>query len=164
VALDTYTSNNAIRAVLGVEEDELPDSIVDLEMYDQYLQGDLLDISANLPAGFATVVAIAEESRTAAQAKLYRAVKMFAPYSVAVFLGPSVPLMAQKGITDGKAALARFSLDPYKETLARVQAMYEKLRTALIAAYAGYVGSPSAAGTRTYFTGATPDYDPITGV
>jgi hypothetical protein len=163
VALEDYTSQDEVRAALGVDSDELSDATLDLDMYYQYLLVELRSISATLLTDFATVVGIAEGSRSAAQAALFAAVKLFAPYAVAVFVLPSLPLLAQKALTDGKASVTRFSGEPYKDTSERVQAMYEKLRTDLITASGTYLGSSSVSSLRPFLSAVGLAVDPVTG-
>jgi hypothetical protein len=163
VALEDYTSQDEVRAALGVDSDELSDATLDLDMYYQYLLVELRSISATLLTDFATVVGIAEGSRSEVQAALFAAVKLFAPYAVAVFALPSLPLLAQKALTDGKASVTRFSGEPYKDTSERVQAMYEKLRTDLIAASGTYLGSSSVSSLRPFLSAVGLAVDPVTG-
>lgn len=161
--LEDYTSQDEIRAAVGSTDEELPDTVLDLPMYIQFLLAELRGIGANLPADFAVVVAIAEESRTTAQQNFYEAVRLFCPWAVAVFILPALPLIAQKSITDGKAAISRFAGEPWKQTQTDVKAMYERLRTALLAVYGVYLGSVSSTSARPYARVSSPATDPVTG-
>jgi len=161
VALEFYTTEDEIRAALGVDPDELTDATLDLDMYLQFLLVKLRSISPSLPADYATVASIDEGTRTDEEAALYSGVKLFAPYAVAVFTLPALALMAQKQVTDGKAGVARFAGEPYKETMARVQAMYDQLKTELLDVYTAYIGGPAASTLRPYLSVISPSVDPV---
>jgi len=163
VALADYTSYDEVRVVLGISSDELTDAQLDLDIVGQSLLMELLSISAALPAGYATVLAIAEAARTAAETNLYVAVKVFAPYAAARPLLPGLPLLAPKDITDGKAGVTRFSSQPYAETIRQVNAGFDRARAVLVQAFGAYSSSSVVATARPYMSVVAPASDPVTG-
>ena len=83
MTLFDYTTPAEVRALLGVEVDELADETVELDLYYQGLLADLEDLSTNLPTDFMTVATIDEGERTAAEGRFYRAARVFAACAVA---------------------------------------------------------------------------------
>lgn len=160
--LTDYTTYNEVRAVLGVDLDELSDNTLALEVYLRSLELELQGIAAALPADFATVKVVAEASRTASQQAFYAAVKLFAPYAVAVQLSSGLSLFAPKTVTDGKAVVTRDSSAPYKAAIEECKANYSRFRVVLVNAYAAYKGSASVGTVRPFFVVVSPASDPVT--
>lgn len=163
MALLDYTTPDAVRAVLGVSDDELEDGTLALELYSNYLQMELEDINLNLPVEYAAVAAIAEGSRTAAQQRFYIATRLFAPYSVANQLGSSLPMFGPKDISDGKATVGRFADSPYRATLEKVKKEYDRLKLRLDEMYAALTSSTVVTTSRVLMSVSSPSSDPVTG-
>lgn len=158
-----YTTFDDIRSVLGVSTDELEDTTLALETWDSILLLDLEEVNANLASAYATVVAIASASRTAAQAKFYRATRLFATLAVANSLTASLPMFGPKSISDGKATVSRFADAPYKAVIKSVQGQYEVNRDRVKQAYAELSSSSSVVTARSYLSAASPTVDPVVG-
>ena len=62
-----YTTFNDVRAALGVDDKDLPDSVLALDIYSAGLTQDLEDVDVNLPDTYLTVSA--ESSPTAQQTR-----------------------------------------------------------------------------------------------
>lgn len=159
----TYTSFEEIRAVLGVTAEELEDVTLALPVYEHSLLAELNSISSSLVTTFDTVSNIADDARSVAQSNFYGAMRVFAPYAVAVQLASSLPLFAPKDVTDGKAAVGRDSSSPYKVTIERCQANYDRFRALLITTLAGLTAGAALAIKRPFMRAASPTSDPVTG-
>lgn len=153
-----YTTYDDIRAVLGVSTDELEDTTLDLEIYDSGLVLDLEDVDLGLSDAYLALPA----TRTATQDRFHRTVRMFAAYSVARQLTASLPMFGPKDISDGKATVTRFADSPYKETIKRVQAEFDRCRTRLEKAYAGLSSGAYTLTIPTFLSVASPSTDPVT--
>lgn len=167
--ITTYTTYGEVRASLGVSDEEVDDATLALGMYSEHLDMEMYDVEIehSLPAAlsstFATITAIAINDRTAAQARALASIRLFSTYAVARHLGTSLAMLAPKAITDGKAALTRFSDSPYKATLLQVEGQYEKAKASLARAVLA-LGSLSTTSIITSFMGvASPAVDPVTG-
>lgn len=141
MALAPFTSNDEVRGVLGVTDKELLDVTLDLGIYEINLRYVLGKINAAVIAQFNTINAIAVATRTTTQAAFWAAVKLYSPYVVAFQLAPSLSLMAPKDITDGKAAVGRFSESPFKAVIAAILVDHDKYQDHLTQMYADLVGS-----------------------
>lgn len=162
--VDDVTSFDEIRAALGVSDNELPDTTLELDMYRLHLNTELRAIDATLETTFDTIRGKTEADRTSAEQNLFSATSLFSLYSVALHLTSSLPLFSPKTITDGKAAISRYADSPYKQTIEAVQAQYSKLKTLLEAALAEYGGSSSTAVSPPGYMGvSSPSFDPVTG-
>jgi hypothetical protein len=165
MALTPYCTNDEVRSLLGVSLTELKDAVLDLPVYATGLRRELIRVSTLLPSAFSTVAAITG-ARTDAQQTLYETTMLFAAYAAARQSGASLGQFSPKEMTDDKASFGRFSSDPYKDTLDRVDAGYALAREDLVQAYAAYAGSSAAVRTTpaTFLIASTRAYDPITGV
>lgn len=167
MALTAYCEPDEVRAALGVNDIELSDTVLNLPVYEIGLVRELNKVSVSLPVAFSLVSAIAEETRTDLQQALLDATRLFAVYAAARQVGVSLGVMAPKDVGDGKASVARFSDSPYRDTLARVEAVYLSTRADLLAALNAY-GSTTL-GTaptvpRTILMASGRSFDPVTGV
>lgn len=112
MALTTYTTNDTIRAILGVSPREIKDETLALAIFEQQF---LLEMSAidNDVGGavtqYTTVAAVPAEDRTTAQQQYFDIVGMYAAYSVARQVLTGAPFSVVQKITDGKAEIERFS-------------------------------------------------------
>lgn len=163
MALTDYTTYDEIRASLGVSSDEIEDTTLGLAMYSDYLDLELDDIDSDIASQFTTVKAIAEGSRTAAEARFYKATTLFAVYAVARQLTVSLPLFSPKDISDGKATLGRYADSPYRETIKRVKDEYEKFRVRLKDTFDALNATTTTPVTRSYMGVSSPDTDVVTG-
>jgi hypothetical protein len=120
-------------------------------------------VGAGIPTAFETVAAIDASVRTTQQQRLYRAVKLFAPYATAKELASGLPLFSVKSVTDGKAGFSRDSSSPYKESLAQAAARYSLYRGELATAYSVYLGGDEIAVSRIHMTVVKPASDPVVG-
>lgn len=167
MAITDFTTFSDIRASLGVSDDEIEDATLSLELYESNLAAEFDDVTSDagssLSTAYATVSAIT--SRNEAEERLYRSTRLFSTYTVAKQLCSSLPLFSPKEMTDGKAAMTRYSADPYKETITQVKAQYDKSRRRLVDALKAYVSTTASTGfvPRTSFAVSQPSYDPVTG-
>ena len=162
MAILDYTTYNDIRAALGVAEEELPDAILALDIYNVALQADLRAIAPALPSDFIAVKAIT--SPTPVQQIFLDMTRMVAIYVTAEHLSSSVALFSPKTITDGKTTVDRFASDPWRQVIQRVQMESGKWKGLLTLAYADYqAGAAPQEVTRFFGGGVSPGYDPITG-
>lgn len=165
--ITTYTSYAEVRASLGVEEKEVDDITLALPMYANHLDMEFSDLEDGLSLAepiadtFATLTAIGAGSRTRAQSRMLANTSLFATYAVARHLGTSLGMLAPKSIGDGKALMTRFTDNPYKVTLERVEAQYEKAKDALTAALDALNSTTTAAVTTPFFGVASPATDPV---
>lgn len=159
--LTTYTTYNDIRAVLGVSDEDLTDSTLSLQLYEDYLTQELEDINIDLPDTYATTMAL--PSPTQDQRRFLKACSLFATFSVARTLTASLPLFAAKQITDGKAQVSRFD-NPYKDAIKSINEQYETLKARLIAALGAIGTVTTSALVRRHMSVVSPSVDPVTGL
>lgn len=159
--LTDYTNYAEIRAALGVSDDEIKDDTLALDLYTFHLDAELRDIHANIPSQFATVSAIAETSRTDVQKQFFQTARVFATYVVAKQLTSALPLFGPKDISDSKTLVSRFSDSPYKETIKRVESMYDLNRSRLSTAFAILSSTSSSTTQRTLFAISSPNVDRV---
>ena len=117
MALNPFTSADQVRSVLGVSDEEIADTTLDLLVYEQNLKFHLDSVDATARTQFQTVDDIVLAARTATQQKLWEATMLFSTYVVAVQVGKSMSLSTPKSITDGKAAVTRFSDSPFRQLM-----------------------------------------------
>lgn len=141
MSLAPYTTNDDVRGVLGLSNEELVDETLRLSIYELNLVSALKKVGANILTDFGVVVDISPATRTATQAAFHDALVLYAPYAVALQLGGALPLIAPKLISDGKASMSRFSEAPFQQMLGRLQVDHDRYLNDLIEAYAGYSGS-----------------------
>ncbi len=155
-----YTTNDDIRAVLGVSDNELSDETLSLEVYSSNLSMELEDIGTTLATQYEVVRAKLEASRTSNETRFFTATRMFAVYATANQLGSSLPMFSPKDISDSKTAVGRFSDSPYKETLKRVSEGYESNRARLMRSYVA-MGSSVTMTSRVFMSVSQPSTDPV---
>ncbi len=166
MALTQYCELDEVRAALGVNDVELPDTVLNLPVYEIGLVRELAKVSTSLPAAFSSLLNIAEGARSAQQVELFNATRMFSVYTCAKQVGVSLASMTPKGVSDGKASMARFSDSPYKDVLERVEMVLASARAHLIEAYATLSGGASASTQMSLplaFRAGGRTYDPVTG-
>ena len=108
MALTPFTSNDDVRGLLGVSDEEMADAVLDLAVYSQGLLRELRKIDIGLPALFTTVDAIPALDRTPEQGALHEAVQFFSTHAAALQAGAPLGLIAPKRLTDDKASFERF--------------------------------------------------------
>lgn len=159
----TYTTYGDIRAALGVSEEELEDVTLGLTTYSDGLTLALMDLDTTLPTLYKNAYAVIPAERTTNDKKLLMMTSQFATYHVAWQAGMALPMSAQK-VTDGKAAMARFTADPYKETLARLAAELSMARKDLANLLSVLIGSPAVVSNLpTLLVSAARAVDRVTG-
>lgn len=166
MALTTYCDLDEVRAALGVNEIEISDAVLNLPVYEIGLVRELNRVSVSLPVAFSVVTAIAEELRTAKATALVDAVHLFSVYASARQVGGSLGTMVPKDVGDGKASVTRFSDSPYRDTLTRVETMFQGTRASLLDAFNTYsetTPSTSALTPGVVFMASGRSYDPVTG-
>lgn len=161
MALLDFCTYDDIRAVLGVEAEELPDTTLALELYLNALNLEFNETAPDALNQYATVKALT--TRSGAQQAFYEGCRLFAMYATAKRLASSLPLFAPKDITDGKAATGRFSDSPYRDVIAETAGQYERLRLKLPSLLAALSASTINANPRVYFGSSAPSSDPVTG-
>ena len=162
MTLTEFTSFDDIRAVLGVSVDELSDTTLSLNLYLFSLVSALEGVDLGVIPYFEPLVATAPS--TATDIRFFQAVQVFASYAVAKQASGSLPMFSPKEQTDGKSSLVRFSQDPYKVTMEKIEEGYEAWKVKLSAAYSATqnVGAPVVS-DRPYLSVVSPGYDPVSG-
>lgn len=161
MALADYTTNNAIRLLLGVSDDELEDDMLAEQTVLDNLQIELADIDAGLDAAYQAALAAAPQAP--AQLDLCAKVRLFTTSAVAIQFLPSLPLLAPRTITHDKDMTQR-NLDAYKDTQARVRDAYDRYKLRLQQAYVAYQGQKVNTPTlRVMLAAGNPASDPVTG-
>lgn len=161
--LTPYTTNDQVRAVLGVSDEELPDATLDLPIYEANLRQELVVVGASVGADFKTVSA--QATFTDVEQAFLDMVTLFAPTAVGLHLAQSLPLFVAKQVTDGKAAVTRHTDSPFQGAIDACRKNYERFRQALERTYAAYKNTiaPDNISTPIVFIGAQPSSDPVTG-
>jgi hypothetical protein len=159
----SYTTYKDIRAVIGVSEDEMPDDELALDSYLFALEMEIDTIGASLQTDYATALtAVVASTATTAQANLVKATKLFAVFQVGKAVAYSLPMRAQKTITDGKAGVSRFADSPYKETLHNVSALLVTAKANLVEKYAALSGGTTTSTFPSFMSVVSPAIDPVT--
>lgn len=163
--LAPYTTNDNVRGLLGVSDEELTDAVLDLAVYSQGLMRELRKVDTGLPALFTSIEGTPEVDRSPEQAALHEAVQFFAAHAVAIQAGAPLGLLAPKRLTDDKAGFERFADSPYRDVLARLTNALADARQALLEALAALndtVIAPPVLAVR-HMIGVKRSYDPVTG-
>lgn len=138
MALTDYTTFDDVRAALGVSADELEDATLSLPLYEFGLMAEIRGVSLDLDSDFTTVASKDSSTLTSAESVLFESMVLFCTYAVGRQLLTSLPLFSPKEISDGKASVGRYAMNPYKDTIERVERDYQRWRDALVTAYAAY--------------------------
>jgi len=167
MSLTTYCEFNEVRSALGVNADELSDTVLGLPVYEMGLVRELNKLSTSLCAAFSAIYAKVEADRTTLETALHDAVRLFSVYAVARQVGVSLANFAPKDVGDGKASVSRYAGEPFEKVMGRVEEYYTALRGELRTAYESYasVSLNVVASTtpRRFFAAAARGYDPVTG-
>lgn len=164
--LTDYTSFDEIRAALGVADDELADTQLNLPMYAEVLQMELEDIHVNLPTIYAATAPLVDAGTiTTDQQRFLQAAHLFATYAVAKHLTTALPLFSPEQVTDGKAMLRRAQTDtPYQKVIDAINREYARFRGRLEQMFAVINSTATPAQvSKSYLSVVTPAADPITG-
>lgn len=111
--IHTYTTYDEVRATLGVSDEELEDTTLELPVWSTNLDFALEEVSSELVATYTAISDKPTNDRTAAESKLYAATRLYATYIVADDLLKSLPMFSFKRVTDGKAEAERFDAWEY---------------------------------------------------
>lgn len=160
-----YTSYDEVRAVLGVDDDELDDTKLALGAYSSDLNFELNSFGTGFVTYLDAKLAEDYETLTEKEQLFVDSAKLFATYSVASNLSVNLPMFALKEQSDSKASQVRFN-DSFKGVLANVSGRLEAYRNRLRDLFdelnpGVIVVTPATLGI--IFTSSTPTADPVTG-
>ena len=163
ISLSQFTSPDAVRAALGVADEEITNQDIALPMYEQVLQLDLYELETTM-ADYFLGMPVDISARSAAQTRFADLMNLYSCYVVAKHLLISLSMFAPKLIKDSKTELERV-IDPYAQTREGVRGFYHSLQAKLLAAYIALVPSvvaPKVVKFTSMFSvpGGT---DPVTG-
>ena len=155
-----FTTYDSIRALLGLNTKELPDSLLSSEIYSLILDDEHYKVSATLISDYTA----AKLSATDAAKRLVRSVRIFSSHAVAYKATEALPMFSTKAITDGKAGIYRDGNSPYTATMLNIEEAYYRAKSTLQEAYALYLGSSAAIDTPPTLMGVSvPTSDPVVG-
>lgn len=163
IAFTTYAD---IRAIVGLSAKELPDEDLALESYIFGLQESLGAVSSTLEADYTSASAnMSADSYTDSEQSLYRATRLFAAAQVSLAVAYSLPMRANKAITDGKAGLSRFTDSPFRDTVENLKGLFASAKANLETVYASYKGldSTTVVSLPSFVRAVSPSVDPVTG-
>lgn len=164
MALLDFTTYGDIRASLGVSSDDITDATLSLSLYESSLVAEIDDVDAGIADAYADLKDSDITTLERVEQRFVQAVRLFATYAVAKQLTAALPMFGPKEHTDGKASVTRFSNDPYKETVKKIEEQYGTFRQRLEASFKALSSSTAAAAPlRTYMTVSVPTSDPVTG-
>lgn len=161
MGISEYTSFSEVRAILGVEDDELKDETLQLDTYGLELVEELREISPTLISLYSDIKD--KSDRSDEEGRVYELTRLFAVYYVAQQAGNALPMFSPRSIGDGKATMTRFSGEPYKEMLEEISGRVDLYRTRLKAALEELAAQTTNRSPRTTFVAVGPAYDPVTG-
>jgi len=160
--LTTYTSYADVRAVLGVSDDDIDDDTLALPTYDDMLRMEMDSLNVGLHPKFLEVALVQPTALTDAQSMFLRYFRLFCTYATARALASALPMFGPKSISDGKASMARFSDNPYKTTVAKVEADFARMSSLLASSYAALESTSTTVFSRPWFSAVGLDVDPVT--
>ena len=158
-----YTTYDDVRAVLGVEEDELENETLGLQIYASGLESDLYDLNPSFTVLYTDIKVKDEATRTDIEKRVLSLSTAFATFSVAKQLSYSLSMFAPRSIADGKSTLTRFSGEPYQDVIDYVNSQYMLARSRLQAALDELLTQTRASAAASIFFAVSPNYDPVTG-
>ena len=158
-----YTTHEDVRAVLGVEADELENETLELHVYASGLESDLYEINPQLSVIYKDIGLKDKDQRTALELRVESLTKAFATYSLAKQVSASLPMFAPRSLADGKSTLTRFSGEPYADVIDSINAQYKLARSRLQAALDELLVFSRSRAASSIFFAVTPNYDPVTG-
>lgn len=163
--LTDFTTYDVIRAILGVSEPEIEDTVLAQDNYLQAVFFGLEELNETVVTLFDTITAIDANTRTARQKQYLKLVGMVAAYLVAkVIANGSIDLFAPQRITDGKAVQER-TADPFKALREDIAAGLTLWTTRLgnVLNILDPAQTIAAVPTRTFIGSASLATDPVTG-
>lgn len=160
MSITAYTTYDDVRAVLGVSAKDLSDETLSLAWYSDVLDEELDKVSSTLAQAFST--ASSETTPSVAQQRLMRSVRIFASVAVANSATAALRMFAPQQVTDGKAAMTRFS-DPVKELAKEIATKLQSARDAVAAALVAVETTSLTSTPRVWFSVVSPTSDPVTG-
>lgn len=101
------TTADAVRAVMGISESELPDDLLLQEVFSRNTERALKKISSDLVTNWETL----KVSTDPKDLGLVDIVRDYCTYKIAVHVGQSIDLIAARTLTDSKATFQRFEVD-----------------------------------------------------
>lgn len=115
----TYTSYDAVRALIGVDSDELTDAALGTEVFSTALGVALyretpshgIGGNGNLTERHAVIAEIESEERTPEEAVVYGLIRFYAACVVADTAMAGLSMYAKRSESDGKASATRFSAE-----------------------------------------------------
>ena len=128
ITLNTFTRCDEVRAVLGVDSQELPDATIGLSVYISALYRALVSFTDSSDKNLLTYFNSFDlQHMSDEDTLLYYTIKEYATYVVAETCGSSISMFALKSESDGKATQTRFSSDAtFQDVLKRIR---ERLAT-----------------------------------
>jgi hypothetical protein len=135
-----YTSYEDIRTTVGLSSDELPDALLDYEIYANVLQLSLRKVSlpstspgtGTLDAQFIVIADKDETARTVLEQELYNLTRIFSTYTVALEVAVSLGTRTPKTESDGKRTISRFSPEAtFQDTVAAIRKVIGDVRLKL---------------------------------
>lgn len=161
MSITTYTTTNSVRAVLGVSEPEIPDTVLVDPVYEVMLKEDLRAMSTTITAAYITVKA--DPTPTADETRFIGLFETYSAYQVAAQLLGSLAMFAPQQIEDASSKFQRN--DPYAAVRTAIAESLAYLRNVLLEAYAILVPAEPAPATvtRTLVVNVGLGLNPITG-
>lgn len=167
--LSPFTTPDQVRAHLGLNDEELPDAVLNLPIYETGLRMDLRRLSsdADVIALFTSAHAKVEASQalTTDEQNYYSAVQYFSSLAAAAQAGISLALRAPKRLTDDKSGIERFSGTPFADVRSQLEERLISARGAVLSALSALasVSLPATTLGFRYMTAVKRGYDPVTG-
>lgn len=160
--LSSYTTPSEVRAALGVSTTELPDTVVNLPIYDTLAVLSMEDANSNIPSKYLALKAQVSPALTTAEQRFVDIVHLFVTYSTAKEMLVSLSLFAVQALTDGKAGFDR-QTDVYQDVREGVNNMLASLRIRLINSYGLIVSGIAvvSASTQTFVIATGLGTDPV---
>lgn len=154
--LTQYTDTDAVRAVVGITDNEVSDTMLTQQALDVDLT---VDLGEWLPT-HATIFAEGQSgTATAAQILKMQYLQMYARFFCALHLLQYMELAIPQMIGDGKAEMRRFADTDFDALRNRYAAALGKAKAALKAS----VGQSSTATPPSFASAGVPTYDPVEG-
>lgn len=155
-----FMSLDEPRAILGVSDEELENTTLELPLYMRELSMDLEDLHTGLEQTYLDILAL--PTRTKVAQKLLDVVQVYSAYATSKTLLTSLSLFAPKQVTDGRATTDR-ETDPFSSVREGVTSTLEKMKARVLKAVATLGGQVAPKTTRTYFGAAALAINPVTG-
>ena len=156
--IDYIDSYENIRAVCGLNKEELPDTTLSLVIYRNRLNLVFLGTEGTYPPATEDENLQTMYDRLATADELHMVIQQLAIYVVADAVMDSVGLRAYKTITDGKSNLTRFSPEStYRDTRRGIKENISQAMTSILALL------DEAEEALEYLTVVTPDVDLVLG-